>query len=87
MLTHDHRISWTWDATLEAYPAGLRELYGAYPNGIKEEGGSTIDQAISAESTGSIDIDWGDFGPVGGESATPIKDEIDKPTGLFGGTV
>lgn len=56
MLTHDHRISYTWDLTLEAYPAHLLELF--YSG--QDIGGGP--------STGTIGLDKIIGGPIVGPS-------------------
>jgi hypothetical protein len=80
LLTHDHRISWTWDATLEAYPAHLRELYVVDPQDIAPTdavGGRTIDEIIGGPSL-KDEITIGDYSPIVGGAASPIASAIAK---------
>ena len=67
MLTHDHRISYTWDLTLEAYPAHLLELYYSGRD------------AGTGASAGTISLDAKITGPV----TSPVlfgKDELTLPS-------
>lgn len=66
MLTHDHRISYTWDLTLEAYPAHLLELFysGRDVGSGPSSGTISLDSKISGPTIGTIS-----FG--GDESALP----------------
>ncbi len=57
MLTHDHRISYTWDLTLEAYPAHLLELFYS---------GQDIGGGPSSGTIGLDRITGGPIGPIGG---------------------
>ena len=48
LLTHDHRISWTWDATLEEYPAHVKKLAEASPSVVEND---PIDEVIRGPET------------------------------------
>ena len=59
-LTHDHRIAWSWDISVEAYPAHTFNLWegeGPGEGGTSEEqGGGTLDEAVGGliTYTGSL---------------------------------
>ena len=74
-LTHDHRISWTWDINCEVYPAHVRELYSEDSTTITPSGGRTIDSIIGGpDSEVAESISFGDFEPDG--SVGPISDAL-----------
>tara|TARA_Y100000592_G_scaffold22763_1_gene35307 strand:+ start:994 stop:1875 length:882 start_codon:yes stop_codon:yes gene_type:complete len=67
MLTHDHRISYTWDLTLECYSAHLLELYYSGRD------------AGTGASAGTIGLDAKVTGPV----TTPVlfgREELTLPS-------
>ena len=48
LLTHDHRISWTWDSTLEIYSAHVAELWHS-----GQDAGSSLEDKVSGPVHGS----------------------------------
>ena len=80
-LTHDHRISWTWDINCEVYPAHLRELYAEDSTTITPSGGRTIDSIVGGTSAdigipgdGLSDLPaWLDIGKADEEPDSPIR--------------
>lgn len=55
-LTHDHRISWSWDLTAEVYPAHMFHLWAGEGPGAgstdEEQGGGTLDDAVGGGLSG-----------------------------------
>lgn len=67
LLTHDHRITWTWDATLEEYPAHVRKMAEASASAVES---SPLDDLISGPEKES---EAGVLGAIDGLSSTGIK--------------
>jgi len=72
ILTHDHRISWNLDMTLEVYPAHLRTM----ADGADQDGPTIVDTLPDPKAD---DLDSLVFGPLGSGSAGGSSGGIGGP--------
>lgn len=72
ILSHDHRISYTLDMTLEVYPAHLRALAGTGSQDGPPIGGTLAEP-------GSLDLDSLILGPMGTDPTSTAEDSPKLP--------